>query len=89
MTAMGSAGKPSARACAVPSVRKAVEQIVTAALPRFAASMLSWILHDVHEPQSPEPVITTSHASVISRSTLSGAGTDADFFLRLMTRLTP
>lgn len=89
MTAIGSAGQPSARACAVPSVRNAVEQMVTAAVPRFTASMLSWTLHDVHDPQSPEPVITRSHSSATSRSMASGAGTEAVFFRRLMTRLTP
>ena len=29
---------------------------VTANLPRFCSSMESWILHDVHEPQSPRPL---------------------------------
>jgi len=52
---------PSAFACARPSVRNAVEQMVTAARPCFATSTLSWTLHDAHDPQSPEPAITTSH----------------------------
>ena len=30
--------------------------------PAFAASTLSWTLHDVHDPQSPEPVTTRSHS---------------------------
>jgi hypothetical protein len=45
----------------------AVEQMVRAALPRFTISTLSWILHDVHEPQSPDPVITRSQCSTYSR----------------------
>jgi hypothetical protein len=61
MTAIGNSGFPSAFACARPSVVNAVEQMVTAARPRFAISTLSWTLHDAHDPQSPEPAITTSH----------------------------
>ena len=89
MTAIGSFEKPSADACARPSVMNAVEQIVSAALPRLAISTLSWILHDVHDPQSPDPVITRSHCSANSVITVSGAGTDAERFWRLTTRLTP
>ena len=44
----------------------AVEQMVSAGLPRFAISTLSWILHDVQEPQSPDPVITRSTCSTYS-----------------------
>lgn len=89
ITAMGKSGRPSAEACARPSVVKAVEQIVTAARPRFAASIPSWTLHDAHDPQSPDPVMTRSHSLVISRSTSSGTGTDAERFRRLTTRATP
>jgi hypothetical protein len=89
MTAIGSSGLPSAFACARPSVRKAVEHTVTAARPCFAISTLSWTLHDAHDPQSPEPAMTTSHSPASSRTTSSGAGTDAERFLRLMTRFTP
>ena len=89
ITAMGRSGRPSADAWACPRVVKAVEQIVTAARPCFAASTLSWTLHDAHDPQSPEPVITRSHSPVTSRSISSGAGTDAERFLRFITRATP
>ena len=89
MTAIGSLANPSADACARPSVTNAVEQMVSAALPRLAISTLSWILHDVHEPQSPDPVITRSHCSANSLTTASGAGTDAERFWRFTTRLTP
>ena len=89
MTAIGRSASPSARACALPSVTNAVEQTVTALVPRFATSTLSWTLHDVQEPQSPEPAMTTSQ-SVLSSSMISGlAGTEADGFLRLITRVTP
>ena len=89
ITAIGSSGVPSAPACARPSVVNAVEQMATAARPRFAISTLSWTLHDAHDPQSPDPVITRSHSSASSLTTSSGAGMDADVFLRLTTRRTP
>lgn len=89
ISAIGSRGVPSACAWERPSVMKAVEQMATAARPRFAISTLSWTLHDAHDPQSPDPAITRSHWSASSRTTSSGAGTDADRFLRLMTWLTP
>jgi len=89
ITAIGRSGWASARAWARPSVRKAVEQIATAARPRFAASTLSWTLHDAQDPQSPDPVITRSHCPVISWIISSGAGTDADRLRRFITVRTP
>ena len=88
-TAIGSAGSPRADACARPNVVNAAEQIVTAARPRFATSTLSWTLHDVHDPQSPDPVMTRSHCPASSATIGSGAGTEAECFLRLMTCFTP
>ena len=87
--AIGSAGLPRACACARPSVVKAVEQTATAARLRLAISTLSWTLHDAHDPQSPDPVITKSHSSASSLTISSGAGVEADAFLRLTTRFTP
>ena len=89
MTAIGKAGFPNALAWARPRVENAVEQMVTAARPRFATSTLSWTLHDAHDPQSPEPAITTSHWSASSRTISSGAGTEAERLRRLMTCFTP
>lgn len=89
ITAIGRSGLPRARACERPSVRKAVEQIATAARPCFAASTLSWTLHDAQDPQSPDPVITRSHWLVTSRSISSGAGTDAERLRRFTTERTP
>ncbi len=86
---MGKSGLPSAPACARPSVVKAVEQTATAARPRFAISTLSWTLHDAQEPQSPDPVMTRSHSSASSRTIPSGAGMEAEVFLRLTARFTP
>ena len=76
-TAMGSRAKPSFAAWARPIPTNAVEQIVNAALPRRAISTLSWTLHDVQEPQSPEPAITRSHSRANWSSTSAAAGTDA------------
>ena len=89
ITAIGSIGLPRAFACARPSVVNALEQIATAARLRFAISTLSWTLHDAHDPQSPDPVITRSHSSASSLTTSSGAGIEADAFLRLTMRFTP
>ncbi len=88
-SAMGSSGAPSAFACAWPSVPKAVEHTVTAMRPRFAASTLSWTLHDVQDPQSPDPVMTRSHSRASAAMTSSGAGTEAERFLRFTTRAAP
>ena len=89
MMASGNVGCPSARACALPSELNAVETTVKAALPRLAISTLSWTLHDVQEPQSPEPVITRSHSRAISSSTSGAAGIDAPRLARLTTALIP
>ena len=89
ITAIGSSGLPRDFACARPSVSNAVEQMATPARPRFAISTLSWTLHDAHDPQSPDPVITKSHSCASSLTTSSGAGIEADVFLRLMMRATP
>ena len=89
ITAIGSSGLPRDFACARPSVSNAVEQMATAARLRFAISTLSWTLHDAHDPQSPDPVITRSHSCASSLTTSSGAGIEAEVFRRLTTRFTP
>ncbi len=89
MTAIGRPGWPSAFACARPRVVNAVEQITRDDRPRFAASTLSWTLHDAQDPQSPEPVMTTSQASLTSRSISGGAGMEAADLRRLMIAFTP
>ena len=49
----------------------------TAGRPSFSASTESWTLHDVQDPQSPKPVMTTSQLS-FSACIISGvAGTEA------------
>ncbi len=80
ITTTGSSAKPSFEACARPIVTNAVEQIVKAAVPRRAISTLSWTLHDVQEPQSPEPAMTRSHCCAYASMTSADAGTDAARF---------
>jgi len=89
MIAMGSAAWPRARACARPSVSKAVEQTVSAALPCLVTSMLSWTLHDEQEPQSPEPAMTTSHSALSAAIIAGSAGIEAEVLRRFTTRATP
>ena len=52
-------------------------------------STLSWTLHDVQEPQSPEPVMTRSHSRASSSITCAVAGIDAPRLARLTMVLTP
>ena len=89
MTAIGNSGWPSARAWARASPVNEVEHTASAARPRFATSTLSWTLHDVQDPQSPDPVMTRSHSLASSATNASGAGMDAPRFARLITVLTP
>ncbi len=88
-TAIGNPGAPSAFACARPSVTNAVEHTVIALLDRFVTSTLSWTLHDVQDPQSPDPVMTRSHSRASSSITSAGAPTEADRFRRFTIRATP
>ena len=39
-------------------------EIATTGMPRLSSSMLSWIHHDVHEPQSAIAAATTSHSAM-------------------------
>ena len=88
-TAIGRSGAPSADCCARPSVTNAVEQTVREGLPRFATSTLSWTLHDVQEPQSPDPAMTTSHSAVRASSAASPAPIAELRFLWRTTFATP
>ena len=67
----------------------AVVAMSPAGVPAFASSMVSWRLHDVHDPQSAEPAKTTSHV-LLSSAITSGAAAVAAFALRRwITALTP
>ena len=56
------------------SDRNSSVTMVAVGMPRFSNSMLSWTLHDVQDPQSAIPLITTSHSRVAASSISSGAG---------------
>ena len=49
--------------------------MATTGVPRRSSSMLSWIHHDVHEPQSAMAAATTSHSAM--NSSVNRAGEDA------------
>jgi len=49
-------------ATALASDTKASLHIVTVGIPFFSSSVESWILHDVHDPQSQIPLNTTWHS---------------------------
>ena len=61
------------------SPRNSSVTMVAVGMPRFSNSMLSWTLHDVQDPQSAIPLITTSHSRVAAASISSGAGSAAAF----------
>jgi hypothetical protein len=49
---------PLDAAIALAREMKASEHIVTVGMPFFSSSIVSWILHDVHDPQSQMPLST-------------------------------
>ncbi len=61
-------------------------QITAAGMPRFSREMASCTLHDEHDPQSPEAVITTPHLSARSSRMSPGQGLEA---LPLFLVITP
>ena len=60
MTAIGMPPMPKVRDSARPSGANSSLQITAVGMPLFSNSMVSWRLHDVHEPQSPTAVTTAS-----------------------------
>ena len=74
MTAIGRSGDARAPLLRASQARRSSSSRPSApTLPRFATSTLSWILHDVQEPQSPDPVMTASHCRRTRSSSASGA----------------
>jgi len=61
--------------------------ITAVGTPIFSRVIPSCTLHDEHEPQSPDAVITTSHCSTSSLNISSGQGRDAFPLFRLMVAL--
>ena len=67
----------------------AVVPMRPAGVPIFAISIASWRLHDVQDPQSADPVKTTSHCLASSARISGGAGVDAFALRRRTTCFTP
>ena len=89
MTSSGKPATPSADSSLTARPWNAVVAISPAGVPAFASSIVSWRLHDVHDPQSAEPAKTTSHR-LLSSATISGAAAVAALALRrCTTALTP
>ena len=89
MTISGSPDTPSAASSLTASPWNAVVPMSPAGVPSFATSMASWRLHDVHDPQSPEPAKTTSHSLASSATSSAGAAVEALALRRRTTALTP
>lgn len=64
-------------ACARPSVKNGVVQIVSARSPWRSSSIESWIHHDVQPPQSPEATMTEVHSFAMRCRSGSPAGVAA------------
>ena len=79
MYTAGSAGWPRLVVTMPYSPRNSSVTMVAVGMPRFSSSMLSWTLHDVQDPQSAMPLITTSHSPVAAASISSGIGSAAAF----------
>jgi hypothetical protein len=78
----GKSGTPFARRSLSARVRKAVVVTIAAGTPALIISTASWRLHDVQDPQSPDPVITRSQARAISARISGVAATAACAFWR-------
>jgi hypothetical protein len=85
----GSADTPCAPISLTASPWNAVVPMSPAGVPRFANAIVSWRLHDVHDPQSAEPAKTTSHAFASSSISSGDAGVEALAFFRWTTAATP
>ena len=62
----GNSLKPRVAASARASVMNSSVMSVAVETPRLSSSTASWTLHDVHEPQSPNALMTASQSSVNS-----------------------
>lgn len=74
-------------AIALPLEMNGSVHMTAVGMPRFSRVMPSCTLHDEHDPQSPDEVITTSHCSTSSSMISSGQGRDALRLLRATTAL--
>ena len=68
---------PRERFSTCPSFSNNLVDMVTLDTPSFSNSTESWILHDVHDPQSASPTMTISHFAANSSIISDFAGMDA------------
>ena len=70
---------PFEAAIALARETKASVHIVTVGKPFASSSIESWILHDVHDPQSQMPLITTWHFSTSFSISVAFSGAPVSF----------
>ena len=75
--AIGRSGMPKERRSTLPSRWKRWLHTVTVGMPRRSSSTASWILHEVQEPQSPNPTTATATVAANSSTTCGSAGMEA------------
>jgi hypothetical protein len=71
MTTASASGSLRASSVTFASLPKASAARTTAGLPLSISLLVSWILHDVHDPQFARPTIAASHSSSTRRSVAS------------------
>ena len=82
----GSSGCFRSLRCASAARTNAEVTIVTLATPRFSSCALSWRLHDVHDPQSPMPLMTAVQSAASASIMPAGAALPASSFMSLTKR---
>ncbi len=89
MTTRGSSEIPKTPASVLASLTNGSEQMTAVGTPRRSSSIVSWTLHDVHEPQSPIAVMTQSASRASSSRTSSAAPNEAFGFCRQIASRVP
>ena len=70
MTTASESGAWRARSITVSSLTKASVAITTAGTPARVSSVVSWTLHDVHDPQLARPTMAASQSAIADAFTL-------------------
>ena len=89
ITSSGSPETRRAESWLTASPWNAVVAMSPAGVPSLATSNASWRLHDVQDPQSPEPAKTTSQALASSAMISGAAGLDTVALRRWTIALAP
>src|SRR5262249_47713961 len=83
-TRSGTVAIPRAWAARSAMPVKVVVQITAAGVPSRWRATASWTLHDVHDPQSPDPAKTRSHSLASSARSSGPAGLEAFRLRRIL-----